>query len=252
MTTFRTAVLVSIAALLALVAASSNAASPASATAQPVPVAKLTGRVVPRGKRLLRGTPIRYALDARFTSRPPGTSFVLRRLEYVLPRSIAANGRRFPSCRVRTLRRARGLLTACPKGSRIGRGTVSGFAVTLGVRPRARLTLFNGPGGRSITVNVSVKNPAMVNTTVSAPFRARKGRGARKLTFVLPPVLRTVLDSDITTSRIRFTIGATRRIRGVKRGYLEARRCPSRGNARIRGEFSFVGARAKANANVAC
>jgi hypothetical protein len=252
MSIFRSTVAVSIAAVAALVVTFSCAASRAASTVRPTPVAKLTGRISPHAKRLSPGTPIRLALDTRFASDPRGGRFVLRRFDYLLPRGIVVNGGRFPACRVGTLRRSHGRLRACPRGSRIGRGTVSGVVVELGVTSRARVTLFNGPGGRSITVNLSIKTPALLNNTVSASFRARKRR-ARKLTLLTPPDLRMVLDSDIVTSHVHLTIGATRIVHGAKRGYLEAGHCPSSGRAQIRGEFTFVGgAKSIAGAKVAC
>ena len=242
MARFRSVVLVPIVAVVAFVAA--------PAMARAAPVATLRGAISPHGRRS-PGAPIRLALDTRLASRPPGGRFVVRRLDYLLPRNVLVNARRFPSCRVRTLQRARGLLRACPRGSRIGRGIVSGRAVDIGVTSRARVTLFNGPGGRSLTMNVAVRTPAIVNATVSAPFRAVGG--ARKLTIFAPPVLTTILDSPIVTSRVHVTIGATRVVRGVRRSYLEAKRCPRSGRAKLHGAFRFAGgARASADAKVSC
>lgn len=243
MTTFRSVILVLLAALLTLAAAS---------PAQSVPVAKLSGRIAPHGKQVRPGAPLTFALDTRFASNPPGGNFVLRRVDYRLPRGIVVNGRRFPACRVRTLRRAHGRLRACPKGSRIGRGVMSGVAVDIDTTSRARLALFNGPGGRSITINVAITTPAAVNTTISAPVSALKG-STRTLTIATPEALKRILDGDIVTSRIHLAIGATRTVHGVKRGYLEAGGCPSSGKAGFHGAFSFErGAKARADVKVAC
>jgi hypothetical protein len=243
----------SIAAMLAVVVACSAAASLAGSAVHRGPVAKLTARVSPHRKRLQPGTPIAFTLDTRFASDPPGGNFVLRRLAYLFPRSTVVNGRLFPSCGVSVIERAHGRLRACPKGSRIGRGTVSGDAVALGVTSRASLTLFNGPGGRSITMNVRVKTPALINTTVSARLRTLRSRFAHKLTLVAPPVLTNVLDGEIVTTHLHLTIGARRIIHGVKRGYVEAGRCPRSGRARTLGAFTFRrGAKASADATVAC
>lgn len=98
-------------------------------------------------------------------------------------------------------------------------------------------------------MNLSVKTPAAVNTTVSAPF----GASARKLTIFIPAALATILDTDIVTSHIHFTIGATRMIHGAKTGYAETKHCPSSGRARIHGDFAFArGAKASADTKVAC
>jgi hypothetical protein len=113
------------------------------------------------------------------------------------------------------------------------------------------LTLFNGPGGRSITMNVSIKTPALINTTISARLRRGKGRFAERLTIVAPPDLTNVLDGEIVTTRVHLTIGATRLVGGVKRGYVEAGRCPSSGRTRTHGAFTFR-RDASADATVAC
>jgi hypothetical protein len=241
----------SVAAVFVL-AAFSAAVSLAGSPAGSVPTTKLKAKVSPHRRRLSPGTPIRFSIDTRFGSRPPGGRFVLRRADYLFPRSVALNGRRFPSCSVRMLNRARGGLRACPRGSKIGSGVVPGRAVDLGALiSRGRLTLFNGPGGRSITVNVRVRVPAIINTTVSA--RLRRLRGADKLTLVLPSELNTILDGDIVTSRVHLSLGATRTVNGVKRGYVEATHCPSGGKGRMRGTFTFRGgANASADAKVAC
>jgi hypothetical protein len=237
---------------LALVVACLAAVSLAGSTATSVPVATLKGKVSPHGRRLPSGTPLRFSLDTHLASRPPGGRFVLRRVDYLFPRSVALNGRRFPSCSVRKLNRARGVLRACPRGSKIGGGVVPGRAVDLGgLVSRGRLTLFNGPGGRSVTVNVRIRVPALLNTTVSA--RLRRLRGADKLTLALPPELNTILDGDIVTSRVHLSLGATRTVDGVKRGYVESARCPSSGKARMRGTFTFRGnTKASADTRVAC
>jgi hypothetical protein len=249
---FRSVALATIAATLVLVVACSAAVSLAGSAVGTVPVAKLTAKVSSHRRRLSPGTPIRFVLDTRLASRPPGGRFVLRRADYLFPRSVVVNGRRFPSCSVRTIIRARGVLRACPRGSKIGSGVVPGRAVDLGgLISRGRLTLFNGPGGRSITVNVRIQVPAIINATVSARLRRRDG--VDKLTLVLPPALNTILDGDIVTSRVHLSLGATRVVDGVKRGYVEASRCLSSGKARMQGTFTFRGgAKASADAKVAC
>ena len=245
MTTFRSI------ALLSAIVACSAAVPLAGSTAHAAPVAKLKAKLSPHRRRLSPGTPIRFAFDTRFASKPPGGNFVLRRLDYLFPRSIAVKGGLFPPCSVRRLERAHNRLSTCPRGSRIGGGTVTGDVVHLGVASRARLTLFNGPRGRSITMNMSIKTPAFINKTVSV--RLRRVKGADKLTLVAPAELTNVLDGPIVTSRIQLAIGATRVVHGAKRGYVEANRCPSSGAARMRGTFTFRrGVKASADAKVAC
>lgn len=251
MSTFRSFAIAAIATTLAMAATGAVASPPAGSAADPVPTARLTAKISPHGRPA--GTSVALTLDTRFASDPPGTGFVLRRPSYTLPRGTAVNGRLFPSCSVRTLRRTHGTLRACPKGSQIGHGIIVGRAVDIGVVSRARVTLFNGPGGRSVSMSVAVKTPAIVIAQVSAPLRRLARRDADELTFATPAVLRRILDGDITTLRIHLTIGATRSVRGVRRGYLEVRRCPRSGRTRMQGRFAFErGRTASAGANLAC
>lgn len=250
MPTFRSVFLGASAASLMLVGALPAAASGPA----PVPVAKLTGSISPNRAHLPHGTPISFTLDTRFTSDPPGGDFVLQRLVYLFPHGTVVNGRLFPSCDAATLVRAHGRLSACPEGSRIGGGTAAGTAVALGVTSHAAIALFNGPDGRSVTMNVSITTPALINASFSAPLRTLKGgRYANELTVVVPDSLKTILDGDIVTSRVHVTTGATRIVHGVKRGYVEADHCPSSGRARIHGDFTFDrGAKASADMTVPC
>jgi hypothetical protein len=116
------------------------------------------------------------------------------------------------------------------------------------------ITLFNGPGGRSITMNATITTPALIDATFSAPFvTLHHGRWANRLSIVLPDSLRSVLDGDVTTSKIDVTTGATRVVHGVRRGYIEALHCPRSGRAPIHGDFAFSqGATASADTTATC
>jgi hypothetical protein len=228
-----------IAAAAATLALAPPGAVGASSDPAPAPVASMRASISP-SRDLRPGTPIEFTLDTRFRD-PPGEDFVLQRLVYLFPRGTVVNGRLFPACDVAKLQRARGRLSACPAGSRIGGGTASGTAVALGVSSSGRVTLFNGPGGRSIVINIAIETPALINASFAAPFATLHGRWSNKLTVTPPDALKRVLDGDIVTSRIRTTTGATRIVHGVRRGYVEALHCPRDGHARIHGDFSFSG-----------
>ncbi len=252
MTTFRSNALASIAVL----AAAFWALAPLSATAAdgaPVPVVKIRGSISP-SRRLVPGTPLSFTLDTLFTTRPPGADLVLQRLDYLFPHGTVVNGRLFPSCTVTAIDRAHGRLSACPPGSKIGGGVATGTAVELGVTADAVVTLFNGPGGRSITMNAKTTTPALIDATFSAPFvTLHRGRWADRLSIVLPESLRSVLGGDVTTAKIDVTTGATRVVHGVRRGYIEALHCPRSGKAPIHGDFAFSqGATASADTTAIC
>lgn len=236
------------AALLAALALASIAAAPVA-----TPVVKMRGSISP-SRRLAPGTPLSFRLDTLFTTRPRGADLVLQRLDYLFPHGTVVNGRLFPACTVAMIDRAHGRLSACPPGSKIGGGIATGTAVQLGVTANAVITLFNGPGGRSITMNATITTPALIDTTFSAPFvTLHHGRWANRLSIVLPQSLRSVLDGDVTTSEIDVTTGATRLVHGVRRGYIEALHCPRSGRAPIHGDFAFSqGATASADTTATC
>ncbi|HMJ01447.1 MAG TPA: hypothetical protein VK506_00820 [Conexibacter sp.] len=184
------------------------------------------------------GTPIRLTTNQKLTH-PEDSSLRLTRVAVLLPGGVAVpNGRLFPSCTAAALNRARGRLRVCPEGSLVGRGIATGTAVDIGVTSSGRLTFFNGPGGRSLTLNVSIINPALINATFTAPIKKISGRYGYSVTFNIPAQLQTILDGPIVVRRVDATIGATRRVRGVTRGYIEAIRCPA--SRRVPAEASWT------------
>ncbi len=185
------------------------------------------------------GTAVKLRNTITF-NHPADSSIRLQRVTLLLPGGVGKpNGKLFPSCKASALNRARGRLSVCPRGSKIGRGIARGTAVDIGVTSSGRMTFFNGPGGRSLTLNVSIINPALVNATFSAPIKKISGRYGYSVTFRIPSQLQTILDGPIVVRSIDATVGATRTVRGVKRGYIEATKCPRSKRAPARGQFSF-------------
>jgi len=233
--------IVRLAALALAPALALGLAAAAPAAGGPAPVVTLKATVSPPTDRLRPHTPFTVVIDNAFKSIPPGGTFVLQSFDYLFPRGAVTNGRLFPSCSVARLRAAHGDLRACPKGSKIGSGVATGTAVALGITSSGKVTLFNGPGGRSITMNVHVVRPADINTTWTAVFAKTHGRYVLKLSANVPDELKSVLDSPIVVSRIHVTTGATRIVAGVRRGYTEAVHCPKGGKAPFHGDFVFDG-----------
>ncbi len=199
------------------------------------------------------GTPIDLTTNMTLTH-PADSSLRLIRVSVLLPGGVAVpNGKLFPSCSAATLNRARGRLSACPDGSQVGRGIATGTAVDIGVTSSGRLTFFNGPGGRSLTLNVSIINPAQINATFSAPIKKISGRYGYSVTFNIPAQLQTILDGPIVVRRIDATVGATRVIRGVRRGYIEAIRCPRSRRVPAASSFTFDdGTTSRAETEISC
>ena len=116
------------------------------------------------------------------------------------------------------------------------------------------MTIFNGPGGRSIVLNFVVVNPALINATFEAPLvRLHGGRYAFRLSTEVPPELQRILDGDVVVQRIDIVTGATLTIDGRRRGYYEAGACPQQGGFAVHGDFGFnQGASASADLKVTC
>jgi hypothetical protein len=244
----------SVVAVVGLVALTIAATAPAADAPVPRPVVKMTAQVSPSKRPIPKNAPLTLRLRTAFSSVPAGGNFVLQRAEYKFGGGARFNGALFPSCSAAKLRRARGRLSACPKGSKIGHGVATGLAAAVGIRSSGKLTIFNGPGGRSIVLNFVVIHPALINATFEASLaRLHGGRYAFKLATAVPPELQKVLDGDVIVQSIDITTGATLTIDGRRRGYYEAVSCPKHGGSAIHGEFQFnQGARARADLTVVC
>lgn len=244
----RTAIASAALAVLALAAVASAAEAPA-----PRPVVTISAQVSPSQRPIPQRAPLTLRLNTTFESVPAGGDFVLQHAEYMFGKGARFNGKLFPSCSAAKIRAAHGRLSVCPPGSKIGTGVATGRAVAVGITSSGKMTIFNGPGGRSIVLNFVVINPALINATFQAPIiRLHGGRYAFELSTSVPPELQKVLDGDVVVKRIDITTGATRTIGGHRRGYLEAGTCPKHGSA-IHGEFQFnQGMRAVADQSVVC
>ncbi|HEV7772905.1 MAG TPA: hypothetical protein VGO48_06445 [Conexibacter sp.] len=247
----RSRTVVASAALAVLVIA---AVAPAAEAPTPRPVVTISAQVSPGQRPIPQGAPLTLRLNTTFESVPAGGNFVLQRATYMFGKGARFNGKLFPSCSAAKLRAAHGRLSACPPGSKIGSGVATGRAVAVGITSSGRMTIFNGPGGRSIVLNFVVINPALINATFQAPIvRVHGGRYAFKLSTSVPPELQRILDGDVVVKRIDITTGATRMIDGRRRGYYEAGSCPKGGGSAIHGEFEFnQGMSAVADQSVVC
>jgi hypothetical protein len=232
------------------------AAAPA-ADAPSTPTATLKASVKPnhlvRGLTNKHGMPIKLTFDARI-NQPAGSSYQLQKVVVKFPNGVGKpNGNLFPSCSEAKLKAAHNRLSACPKGSKIGSGIAVGTAVDIGVTSTGRITLFNGPHGKSIVFNVSIIHPALLNRDFTAPLRRIHGKYGYVLTNNIPPDLQSILDGPIVVRRIKVTSGITRKVHGVKRGYIEAFKCPKSHKAPMHADFFFSGGvKTSADAAIAC
>jgi hypothetical protein len=247
--------------VLAAVAALAIAGLYGTAPAQAVsPVVKLRGdaslatRVSTGGKL---DTTVTFHVDAAFATDTPGAEpFTVQQAVMFFPDHAGTNGRLFPSCGARRIERFHGNIARCPKGSKIGSGTVKARAIQLGIIATGRVTMFNSGGGKSVTFNIQTNLPAYVNESLDAPLTQLHGRYGEKLTLTVPHSLQEILsgvfvgvqDFDVTLS------GAVHR-HGVEYTYIKARTCPTRP---LHGVFDFKDwttgqtAQVTADANVRC
>jgi hypothetical protein len=214
---------------VAVAVGSARAEDPAAPA--PSPVVKLSGEAS-LTKQAADDTvraPARFHVDAAFSTDTPGADpFTIQQAVVYFPDHAGTNGRLFPSCSVRQIARFRGNIARCPKGSKIGSGTVKASAIQIGVTATGRVTMFNGPGGKSITLNIQTLLPAYINESIDAPITQLHGRYGEKLTLVVPHSLQEILSGVFVGVRdFDVTITGAVRVHGVAYSYLRARTCPS-------------------------
>jgi hypothetical protein len=200
---------------------------------------RLDGRLSPVIREVPKRPPsMTLKMTARFIGDGPGEQPPILDLSVIrFPFGSALNNRIFPSCDPALINR-RGP-EACPHGSLIGRGHALVFADT--ERQRLTVRLFNGRRGRSIVFYVHGTNPARVDSAFAAPLRRlRRGRWNYVLTVPVPETLQVVAGIPLYVAEFVSTVGATRRVRGRRRGFIEAWACPPGAQVPVRGDFEFL------------
>ena len=239
-----------------IVAAASPAANTPGGPVASVKTSVSPNHLVP-GLTNNHGMPVTLKFHLGITH-PADSRYRLDKVVVRFPSGVGKpNGNLFPSCSVKQLEKARNRLSACPRGSKIGGGKAVGTAVDIGVTSSGKLTLFNGPKGKSITFNVNITTPALINKTFSAPLKKISGRYGYVLTSPVPTELQNILDGPIIVRSIDVTTGLTRVVRGVRRGYIEAFKCPKSHKAPMHVDTSFntdtgLTATSSADTSIAC
>ena len=244
------------AAATLIVAAVSPAASTPGGPVVSAKVSASPNHLVP-GLTSSHGMPISLKFHIGI-AHPAGSRYRLERVVVKFPNGVGKpNGNLFPSCSVAQLEKAHNRLSACPKGSKVGSGRATGTAVDIGVTSSGKLTLFNGPHGKSITFNVNITTPALINKSFSAPLKKISGKYGYVLTNNIPTELQNILDGPIIVRSIDVTTGATRVIHGVRRGFIEAFKCPKSHKAPVHVDAAFNtpeggSATSSTDTNIAC
>jgi len=223
---------------IAVVVAAALALAAMTPTAHAVsPVVELDGdaslSTLSRG-----GTAARFDVETSFSTDTPGAQpFTIQKAVIFFPDRAGTNGRLFPSCGALMIERFRGNVARCPRGSKIGSGTVRAQAIQLGVTANGRVTMFSSGGGRSITFNIQTYLPAYINESIEAPLTKLRGKYGEKLTLVVPHALQEVISGVfVGLQQFNVSITGTTRVRGVDYSYLRARTCPKRP---LHGDFDF-------------
>jgi hypothetical protein len=147
------------------------------------------------------------------------------------------NGNLFPSCSADQIRNHK----ACPKGSQIGKGSALGL---LGdVKEPITVTLYNGPKGKSITFEIKGSKPAVIDVPFDAPLKTFTGGTYNYgLTVNVPDILQVVAGIPVSLDFFNVSVGATRVVKGHKRGYIETLICPPSALVPLQADFKFVNA----------
>jgi len=229
----------SVAALAAVVAVAAAALAAAPSLAGAVsPVVSIRGSAWLTRLAGGRVSPAVFDVDTRFSTDTPGADpFTIQRAVIYFPDHAGTNGPLMPTCSARRIARFNGNLVRCPKGSKVGSGTVTARALQIGVTARGQVTMFNSDHGRSIAVNIKTYLPAFIDKTIEAPIEQLHGRYGEKLTIVVPHSLQEILDGVfVAVQDFHVVVTGSARVHGVTVSYLKARACP---RTALHGVFGF-------------
>lgn len=199
----------------------------------------ITGKINPdKGKP---GTPLR--LFVRFTTEGDEgeQSATLSRVVVQLPPNAVQNAKLFPTCTAKEIN-ARKSLKVCPAKSLIGRGRLRADVPNADVfNVPADITFFNGSrSGNRITIHVFAIRPVDISLAFDASLVRTKGRYGYKLTANIPEALQEIYPTWYPQVRwMDSTFNQTIVVKGKKRGYIEAKKCPKSGRVPIAGSFGF-------------
>lgn len=150
---------------------------------------------------------INFAIDPDDSTREAPT---LSQVDLFFPPNARTNGAKFPSCSPATIN-ARRSFSGCPKGSKIGSARIIADVPAVPVTGvTAIMTVFNGPGGKSVTINIEAHNPVEIFEAFKAPLTKTSGRFGYHLSAPIPRTLQEINDGWFAEVRsLRSSIGAT-------------------------------------------
>ncbi len=185
------------------------------------------------------GSPINLSigavLDPDTPDRERGT---LSKIELFFPPNARTNGAKFPYCAPETIN-ARRSFSGCPKGSKIGTGKLRADVPAVPVSDvPGDIVIFNGKGGKSVTINIEAHNPVEIFEAFTATLVRTKGRYGYHLSGNIPRSLQEINDGWFAEVR-RFSTSIKATWRGTP--YIESTTlCPKSLSVPIAGRFSFM------------
>lgn len=215
----------------------------AAPVASPVsPVAKLQASASLRRSSTASGVgkdDVRFHVTASFSTDTPGAElFTVQKAVMFFPDHAGTAGGLFPSCGAAQIERFHGDVGRCPKGSKIGSGTVKARALQLGLTASGRVTMFNSHHGKGITFNIQTNLPAYINESIDAPLTQLHGIYGEKLTLVVPHSLQEIISGVfVGVQTFHVTLDGAVVVNGVQHTFLKARTCPKRA---MHGVFDFA------------
>lgn len=230
---------------LAVATAACAALFPAVASA--TTTATLTGRITP-AITAFTTTPqsVGLTVDADFKGAgADGLPDTITQAVVLFSHGARVNAALFPSCDPGALQRRHGNPSACPRGSRLGSGHAIGHAA--GAIERLTVSIYNGPGGRSVLFWLHGTQPADITGLINAPLVAvHSRRYGYRLTMPVPLSLQQI-GPDLPTQLTHFdaTVQGSVRERAhgrtVTRGFIEVVACPPGALVPLHGDFTFIG-----------
>jgi hypothetical protein len=185
-------------------------------------------------------TPSTLAINLKFDGPGEDSANTLQQAILKFTYGAKLNGSLFPSCSAQDIRDHK----PCPKGSRIGSGTALGI---LGENPdnaiREPITvdLYNGPKGKSITFRIRGEQPAVIDVPFDAPFKFfTTGDYNYQLTVDVPELLQVIVGIPVSLDFFNVKVGASRMVKGKKRGYIETLICPPKARVILQADFKFL------------
>lgn len=180
---------------------------------------------------------------------PPASNHVI----VWMPRGLVFQGAKFPACSLSTLNDPNKGPTKCPSGSKIGGGTAT---ASVGTEPGSqtealKVTVFNGPKGKSVNLYLLGTQPAAVAGAFASKLTPiKRGAYAMKLDTRIPQNLYEPAPGFFTPlTDFNIAIKATRRVKGKQYGVVASTSCPKTKRWPFKATWNYANAPGQDNAN---